>query len=172
MTCKELIMTMQYPNGKRLYLQDWEKEFIIERAKEEKFNNKEMEILLKGLKDDMFEFDVHSIYNLLTGECYTIKEICEKHNLKINLVKYRIRHKICINGIPYSYNEKALPLLYRVNVESLYHCPELNALRTASCWKKCLNDDKMNLSSLSRGSRLYKGKYHFNKKNIYLVEVL
>lgn len=172
MTCKELINNLQYSSGVKLNLPLWEKEFILTRAKEENLNEKEMNILKTCIHNDMFVFsDKNIIYNLLTGEAYNIHDICKKYNINIYTLKYKIKEKKCINGIPFSFDCDDLPLLYKINAETLYYCKELNISRMSSCWRKYFNDDKMNLSSLIKG-KTYKGKFHFSKKDIYLVEVI
>ena len=174
MTCRELINNLQYSTGVKLNLKEYEKEFLLQRGVEEKLNDEEMEILKKGIKKDKFSFnkEIFKAYNLLTDEIYTLKELSIKYNMSPEAIKYRIENKICINGTPYGFSKKELPINHRVNMATLYYCNQLQLAKPLVCWKKYFKDDKLNIASLINGKTKYKKTYSFRKVDIKFWEVM
>lgn len=173
MTVLELLELFQLPTGQKLNLMDYEKDMLIERAKEYKMPKHEYSLLLEGITNDIFDLeDKGLVYNLEDNTTTTIKELSEKYNITIMGVRDKLDNKRCFNGIPYSKNKNDIPMFYQVNTRPLYECSGFEGKRPAKCWKKIFNDDKLNISYYSSGGFKYQGKYTFKRSNILYWEVV
>lgn len=173
MTALELLDLFSLPCNKKLHLKDYEKEMILQRAKEYKIDGEELEVLKRGIIKDKFVVNKNNIYNLLTGESFSIRDICKLHKTNNSAVKYKLENKICINDVPYSYNKEDMPYFYKISpVKKSYFCVELNATKTREEWKKYFNDDNIQLTFYATKNYKYKSKYSFKIKEIkYFCEL-
>lgn len=174
MTVLELLELFQLPTGQTLYLQDYEKDMLMERAKEYNMCDDQYSILLDCIKNDIFEIteEKRFLYNLLDGSTITVKKLAENHNITTMGAYKRIDRKGCFGGIPYSFNSTDIPLFFQVNMIPMYECSGFDGKRPAKCWKKIFNDDKINISYYSSGGFKYQGKYTFKRSNILYWEVV
>lgn len=171
MKAVELMELFNLPSGMKLRLEDHEIDMIHERAIEHNMSIDELDVLKKIIKDDIYYVNKVVLYNLLNDDTTTIQELAIKHKLTEVAVRKRIDNKMCLGGIPYSYEKDEMPLFHRLNCVRIYRCNELKEKKPAKCWRKYFNDEKLNVSAYSNGMK-YKNKYTFVKEDIIIAEVL
>ena len=173
MTALEILNLFSLPSGKKLHLQGYEIELLIERANEYKLSKEEMDNLERIIKDDIYYFEGGFVYNLMTMEKVAIVSISKGTKYSTNYIRQRIENKICINGIPYSYNKDENPLFFKiVERQKYFKCLELNCVKTKDEWKKYFDDMKLNVSCYIKNHWKYQGKYSFETYSKQLWEVL
>lgn len=176
MTARELMNLFSFISGQKLNLEQYEIDMLRERAKEYKLDEGEMNKLEDFIKNDIFyQESSKPIYNLLTGEIYTLIQISKISNLKTSDIKKRIDEKKCINNVPYSFDKEENPLFFKINGkgrEKFYKCIELNMVKSRAEWREYFNDEKFNASYYYKNNWKYQGKYSFTEHEKQLWEVL
>lgn len=171
MKAVELMELFNLPSGMKFKLEDYEIDMLYERANEYNMSSEEMEELDKIIEDGIYYMNKVVLYNLLNDDTTTIQELAIKYKLTEVAIRNRIDNKMCLGGIPYSYEKDEIPLFHRLNCVRIYRCNELKEKKPAKCWRKYFNDEKLNVSAYSNGMK-YKNKYTFVKEDIIIAEVL
>lgn len=176
MTALELMGLFSFLSGQKLNLEQYEIDMIRERAKEYKLSKDEINKLEDFIKNDIFYQEANKpIYNLLTGEVYTLTQISKISNLKTLNIKRRIDEKKCVNNIPYGYDKNENPLFFKIpgkGREKFYKCVQLNMIKSREEWREYFNDEKLNISYYVKNNWKYQGKYNFIEHERQLWEVL